>query len=111
MEMIMPVPRATRRAWWIGLAWQVLGHDQQKSGVSMQKCMAMVNAEAEIRDQSCVETNSFVLTKEDVSIGSEDIYARFIVSVDYIMALMTTDDTYKYEDTHHWAQWKSQAAG
>jgi hypothetical protein len=77
----------------------------------MQKFVAMVNAEAEMHDQSYVETNSFLLTGEDVSIGSEDIHARFVVSVDYIMTLMMTDDTDKYENTRHWAQWESQAAG
>jgi hypothetical protein len=71
----------------------------------------MVNAEAVIRDQSYVETNSFLLTKEDVLIGSEDIQARFIDSVDYIMTLIMTYDADKYENTRHWAQWASQAAG
>jgi hypothetical protein len=71
----------------------------------------MVNAEAEIHDQLYIETNSFLLTEEDVSIGSDDIHARFIVSVDYIMTLMMTDDADKYENTRHRAQQQSQGAG
>jgi len=29
----------------------------------------------------------------------------------YIMTLMMVDDADKYENTRHWAQWESQAAG
>jgi len=74
--------------------------------------MVTVNVEAAIHNQSYVETNSFLHTKEDVSIVSEDIHAdSYFEWTKYIITLMMMDDADKYENTCHWAQWESQAAG